>query len=63
MNFGKGKKIGHWGGRYIWQIKDIDEYLICWKVLLDEDPRNIEIKLLEAFRQKYNGLPFANLAN
>jgi hypothetical protein len=63
LNFGKGKNIGHWGGRYIWQIKDIDDYLICWKVLPEEDPRSFEIKLLETFKQKYNVLPFANLTD
>jgi hypothetical protein len=63
LNFGKGMKVGHWGGRYIWQIKNINDYLICWKELPNEDPRNYEIKLLETFRQKYNSLPFANLTN
>jgi hypothetical protein len=63
LNFGKGKKVGHWGGRYIWQLKKIDDYFICWKELSDDEPRNVEIKLMELFRQKYNNLPFANIAN
>lgn len=63
LNFGQSKKVGHWGGRYIWQIKNIDDYIICWKELPDEEPRIIEIKLMELFRQKFNNLPFANLAN
>ena len=63
LNFGQAKKVGHWGGRYIWQIKNIDDYIICWKELPDEEPRSVEIKLMELFRQKYNNLPFANLAN
>jgi hypothetical protein len=63
LNFGQGKKVGHWGGRYIWQIKNIDDYIICWKELPKDEPRSIEIKLMELFRQKFNTLPFANLAN
>lgn len=63
LNFGQRKKVGHWGGRYIWQIKNINNYTICWKELPNDEPRTVEIKLLELFRQKFNNLPFANLAN
>lgn len=63
LNFGRGKKVGHWGGRYIWQIKSIDDYIICWKELPNDEPRIIEIKLMDLFNQKFHTLPFANLAN
>ena len=63
LNFGQGKKVGHWGGRYIWQIKNIDDYIICWKELPDEEPRIIEMKLIDLFRQKFNNFPFANLVS
>ena len=63
LNFGQGKKVGHSGGRYIWQIKDINNYIICWKELPNDEPRIIEKQLLEAFKQKFNDLPFANLSN
>ncbi len=63
LKFGQGKKIGHWGGRYVWQIKDIDEYIICWKELPDDEPRDIEIELLGMFKTQFNRLPYANLAN
>ena len=63
LNFGQGKKVGHWGGRYIWQIKNVNEYIICWKELPNDEPRNIEIELVNLFKQKFNRLPFANLVH
>lgn len=61
LNFGKGKKVGHWGGRYIWQIKDINDYLVCWKELPESEPKSEEVKMIDKFMQKYNKFPFANL--
>lgn len=63
LSFGQEKKVGHKGGRYIWQIKDIDDYIICWKELPSDEPRNIEIELLGIFKERFHSLPFANLAN
>ena len=60
LSFGRGKKAPHRGGRYIWQIKDIDDYIICWKELPSDEPRNIEIELLRIFKENFNNLPFAN---
>jgi hypothetical protein len=61
LNFGKGDKVGHWDGRYVWQIKNIKDYIICWKELPNDWTKSVKINLLELFRQKYNNLPFANL--
>ena len=38
LKFGNGQNIGHWGGRYIWQIKNSGNLLLCWKPTPDEDP-------------------------
>ncbi|MCL4547124.1 MAG: hypothetical protein M1495_00965 [Bacteroidetes bacterium] len=61
ISFGQGNKVGHWDGRYIWQIKDIDDYIICWKELPKDWPTGVKLNLMELFWQKYDSLPFANL--
>lgn len=61
LRFGQGKNASHWGGRLIWQLKDSNNLLICWKVLIDEDSRNVEKELILDFKNIYNKRPFANL--
>jgi hypothetical protein len=62
LKFGQGKKIGHWGGRLIWQLKDSKDLLICWEQLSDEEPREREEILINLFKEEYEGQrPFANL--
>ena len=61
MNFGKGQPIGHWGGRFIWQLADSDKLQICWKPTLDEEPIDVERRLIKEFKEHYNKRPFANL--
>ena len=61
LDFGKGKPVGHYGGRLIWQIKHHPELLIAWKVLKNEDPKIIERKLINDFVNDYGKMPFANL--
>lgn len=33
--FGAGQKIGHWGGRLIWQLEESSRLLIAWKPSFD----------------------------
>jgi hypothetical protein len=61
IKFGKGKNIGHRGGRYIWQLKGSDELLIAWKPLVDKEPDEVETELINDFRKQYGKRPFANL--
>lgn len=62
LNFGQGETVGHWGGRYIWQLKDAADLLFCWKTLTTDDPRAVEKSLISEFKEYYAGKrPFANL--
>lgn len=60
--FGRCEKVGHWGGRYIWQLADSEDLLVCWKRCNPEvSARALETELLEAFVARYGKLPFANI--
>lgn len=61
LKFGQGKKIGHWGGRLIWQLKNSRDLVVCWKPLPDDDPRAYEYELIQKFVAQYSKRPFANL--
>lgn len=61
LEFGRGKKVGHWGGRYIWQLKHASTLLICWKTIKNKEPRLVEHFLLLKIIEHYGKLPFANL--
>lgn len=62
MSFGCGKPVGHWGGRRIWQLVDCDNLLVAWKPLIDQEPRDMEQKMIKDFERLYKARPFANLA-
>lgn len=61
--FGAGHPIGHWGGRYVWQVAGSDEWLVCWKSCNEgESALDAETALLDEFAAVHGGrLPFANL--
>jgi len=61
LRFGQTKNIGHWGGRYIWQLKNHEELIFCWCVLNEKDPRDVEKVLLHLYQQQFGQRPFANL--
>lgn len=62
VGFGRGKSYRHWGGRYIWQLREHGELLIYWMELANEEPRSVEKLLLKEFKKQYDGrLPFANI--
>lgn len=63
MRFGSGKNVGHFGGRYIWQLADSDELVVCWKSV-NGDAREVEKRMIENFKITHGGRrPFANLAD
>jgi hypothetical protein len=59
-DFGAGKPVGHWGGRLIWQLPNIDQLLVAWKETPGRVPIEAERELIAAFRRVYGKPPFAN---
>lgn len=63
FNFGQGKKVGHWGGRFIWQIKNPYQLKVCWLPTPNHNPREVEKALILFFILEFEKRPFANLTN
>jgi hypothetical protein len=62
MRFGSGHRIGHWGGRYIWQVEGSEDLIVAWKETGKNSPRQADMDLLLAFGEVFDDrLPFANL--
>lgn len=61
LKFGQHQNVGHWGGRFIWQLADANDLIICWKVLEDIIPRDYEKAFLQKLYEANGKLPFANL--
>jgi len=61
MQFATGKPIGHWGGRYIWQLEGSNELLVGWRAFDVEEPKDVESNMIAEFVNKYGKRPFANL--
>lgn len=62
LRFGKGCPVGHWGGRYIWQMADHGDLLLLCRTMPAKEASGCEAKLIESFGASHGGLyPFANL--
>jgi hypothetical protein len=61
VRFGRGEAVGHWGGRYIWQLGRSCEFLVCWKVTPEAVARTVEKALIDEFKALFGKFPFANL--
>jgi hypothetical protein len=62
MRTGQGLAVNHQGGRYIWQLADHLDLVVCWKPS-EGDPRETEVKLIAGFVAAHGRRPFANLAD
>ena len=61
LRFGEGHPVGHWGGRFIWQLQDAGSLLFCWRHVGDSDARELERDLIRDFVRMFGTRPFANL--
>lgn len=52
--------MGHWGGRYIWQLADSDRLLVAWQPTLDDDAGALKAMLISQFVADFRARPFAN---
>lgn len=61
LSFGAGAAVGHWGGRFLWQLADADDLIVAWKATPGCDPRTIEAQMIHNFVSLHGKRPFANL--
>lgn len=59
--FGEGRPVGHWGGRYLWQLSNSNKLRIAWLEVGEGSAGELENELLTEFAATFGQLPFANL--
>ena len=59
LAFGAGRRVGHWGGRLIWQIAGAEQLLLAWATSAEH--QGAEDRLLADFETAFGRLPLANL--
>lgn len=59
--FGRGEPVGHWGGRYLWQLSDAQALRVAWLPVGGTTAREAESSYFDEFIAVHGQLPFANL--
>lgn len=60
-DYGRGRPVGHQGGRYIWQLAEASEFIVCWMETSDQNPAVVESALIAEFRAHHGARPIGNL--
>lgn len=61
IDFGRGGKSRHSGGRLVWQLADSEAQLIAWRIVpLPAAAVDVEKAMIARFRVDYGVRPFAN---
>jgi hypothetical protein len=60
IQFGSGANVAHWGGRYLWQLADAEDLILCWKPIPRSDPRSAEKAIISEFEATHGRRPYAN---
>jgi hypothetical protein len=63
VRFGAGEPVAHWGGRFIWQLQNSPELVVCWRQSAEQDAAVLESSMIKDFTAVYGRRPFANLRN
>lgn len=62
VRYGTGHRIGHEGGRALWQLPGSTSLMVAWRTAeTAQEAILAERELIDDFRRQYKALPFANV--